>query len=104
MAVGFLPEGLSKKMNIYHPGESAVFCKTKERFGGLSNMAAGFPLLVCGVECRTSEALYYYNETWAEKPDGARGCGTSGGSRASLRVRRHRRRWEREAAMLRFLR
>lgn len=59
VAVGFLPDGIEKNMmNVYHPEKCAVFCKTKERFGGLSNMAAGFPLLVCGVECRTSEALY----------------------------------------------
>src|SRR5438105_2891921 len=37
---------------------SAVFCKTDEEFGGLSNMAAGFPLVVNGVPIRTSEALY----------------------------------------------
>jgi ribA/ribD-fused uncharacterized protein len=37
---------------------SAVFCKTDEEFGGLSNMAAGFPLVVNGVSIRTSEALY----------------------------------------------
>ena len=35
-----------------------VVHKTKERFGGLSNMAAGFPLKVNGVRIRTSEALY----------------------------------------------
>lgn len=38
--------------------ESAVFLKTKEEFGGLSNMAGGFPLKVNGVSIRTSEALY----------------------------------------------
>lgn len=42
----------------YFGSESAVFFKTKERFGGLSNMAAGFPLYVNGVHIRTSEALY----------------------------------------------
>ena len=35
-----------------------MFLKTKEQFGGLSNMAAGFPLRVNGVAIRTSEALY----------------------------------------------
>ncbi|WP_428542878.1 NADAR domain-containing protein [Profundibacter sp.] len=35
-----------------------MFLKTKERFGGLSNMAPGFPLRVNGVRIRTSEALY----------------------------------------------
>src|SRR5215208_5832704 len=42
----------------YHRHESIVFCKTKEEFGGLSNMAAGYPLTVNGVHIRTSEALY----------------------------------------------
>ncbi len=35
-----------------------IFRKTKEAFGGLSNMAAGFPLQVNGHEVLTSEALY----------------------------------------------
>jgi type I restriction enzyme, S subunit len=42
----------------YRPTESAVFLKTNERFGGLSNMAPGFPVIVNGVRIRTSEALY----------------------------------------------
>jgi len=42
----------------YKRRESAVFCKTNEEFGGLSNMAAGFPLRVNGVDILTSEALY----------------------------------------------
>jgi type I restriction enzyme, S subunit len=42
----------------YHRQESVVFCKTKEEFGGLSNMAAGYPLTVNSVHIRTSEALY----------------------------------------------
>jgi len=42
----------------YDREKSIVFLKTKERFGGLSNMAAGFPLHVNGVGIRTSEALY----------------------------------------------
>ncbi|HLK58461.1 MAG TPA: NADAR family protein [Chthonomonadaceae bacterium] len=35
-----------------------VFRKTHEPFGGLSNMAGGFPLEVNGVRILTSEALY----------------------------------------------
>ena len=35
-----------------------VFRKTNERYGGLSNMAPGFPLIVNGIPIRTSEALY----------------------------------------------
>lgn len=42
----------------YDPATSAVFLKTNERFGGLSNMAPGYPLVVNGVHIRTSEALY----------------------------------------------
>jgi type I restriction enzyme S subunit len=42
----------------YTRQESVVFCKTDEEFGGLSNMAAGFPLRVNGVDILTAEALY----------------------------------------------
>ena len=45
-------------MRTYHRSDSAVFLKTREKFGGLSNMAGGFPLVVNGVDIRTSEALY----------------------------------------------
>jgi ribA/ribD-fused uncharacterized protein len=45
-------------LRIYNPENCAVFCKTKERFGGNSNMAGGFPLLVNEVKILTSEALY----------------------------------------------
>lgn len=37
---------------------SVIFRKTNEEFGGLSNMAAGYPLEICGKVWRTSEALY----------------------------------------------
>lgn len=42
----------------YSIAESIVFRKTDEAFGGLSNMAPGYPLLVNGVRILTSEALY----------------------------------------------
>lgn len=42
----------------YNPVDSVVFLKTKERFGGLSNMSSGFPIEINGVQIRTSEALY----------------------------------------------
>ncbi|WP_294298468.1 NADAR family protein [uncultured Sphingomonas sp.] len=42
----------------YDPTQVAVFWKTKERFGGLSNMAAGFPLVINDIRILTSEALY----------------------------------------------
>ena len=46
------------QIRTYDRSSSVVFLKTKEAFGGLSNMAGGFPLLVSGVRIRTSEALY----------------------------------------------
>lgn len=46
------------EVRTYSRKDSAIFRKTAERFGGLSNMAAGFPLRVNGVYIRTSEALY----------------------------------------------
>ena len=46
------------RIREYDYSKSAVFRKTKERFGTLSNMAGGFPLHVNGVQIRTSEALY----------------------------------------------
>ena len=48
----------NSQVRIYDPAASVVFLKTRERFGGLSNMAAGFPLKVNGINVRTSEALY----------------------------------------------
>lgn len=42
----------------YNRADCVVFRKTNERFGGLSNMAPGFPLRVNGHRIRTSEALY----------------------------------------------
>lgn len=43
---------------IYNVTESCIFRKTKELYGGLSNMASGFPLKVNGVHILTSEAIY----------------------------------------------
>jgi type I restriction enzyme S subunit len=48
----------ASQVRTYDPSASVVFLKTNERFGGLSNMAPGFPLRVNGVRIRTSEALY----------------------------------------------
>lgn len=42
----------------YNRAEEVVVFKTKESFGGLSNMASGYPLQVNGVRILTSEALY----------------------------------------------
>ncbi|HXI43680.1 MAG TPA: NADAR domain-containing protein, partial [Bryobacteraceae bacterium] len=46
------------KTRAYRPEECIVFRRTNEDFGGLSNMAPGFPLEVNGVRIRSSEALY----------------------------------------------
>lgn len=43
---------------IYYANECCVFRKTKELYGGLSNMASGFPLKVNGVHILSSEAIY----------------------------------------------
>lgn len=45
-------------LRTYERAEVVVVYKTKESFGGLSNMAAGFPLRVNGIRILTSEALY----------------------------------------------
>ena len=46
------------QVRSYERAESIVFLKTKEAFGGLSNMAGGFPLRVNDIHIFTSEALY----------------------------------------------
>lgn len=43
---------------VYRYSEVCCFRKTKELHGGLSNMAAGFPIRVNGIPILTSEALY----------------------------------------------
>lgn len=48
----------SSQTRIYNRQDVIVFCKTKEKFGGLSNMAAGFPVRINEVRILTSEALY----------------------------------------------
>ena len=45
-------------MRTYDRTASVVFLKTNEQFGGLSNMAGGFPLRVNGIRIFTAEALY----------------------------------------------
>lgn len=46
------------QLRRYERATSVVFLKTREAFGGLSNMASGFPLKINGVRIFTSEALY----------------------------------------------
>ncbi len=48
----------SDQIRTYERVQSVVFLKTKDVFGGLSNMAGYFPLEVNGIKIRTSEALY----------------------------------------------
>jgi ribA/ribD-fused uncharacterized protein len=42
----------------YEQGNSCVFRSTRDAFGGLSNMASGYPVWVNGVKVPSSEALY----------------------------------------------
>ena len=51
------PSGVSL-VRTYRRSEAVVFYKTKEAFGGLSNMASGYPLEINRVRILTSEALY----------------------------------------------
>jgi type I restriction enzyme S subunit len=48
----------SDQVRTYSRAESVVFLKTDEPFGGLSNMAGGYPVRVNGIGILTSEALY----------------------------------------------
>jgi type I restriction enzyme S subunit len=48
----------SDQIRTYDRASSVVFLKTKEKWGGLSNMAGGYPLRVNGLRILTSEALY----------------------------------------------
>ena len=45
-------------MRTYSRKNAIIFRKTNEQFGGLSNMAPGFPLEINGIQILTSEALY----------------------------------------------
>lgn len=45
-------------LRTYVRSEAVVVHKTKEDFGGLSNMASGYPLQINGVRILTTEALY----------------------------------------------
>jgi type I restriction enzyme S subunit len=46
------------KLRTYIRSECVVFYTTTAPFGGLSNMASGYPIAVNGERIRTSEALY----------------------------------------------
>jgi type I restriction enzyme S subunit len=47
-----------KDIRTYNRPDCAVFRKTAEAFGGLSNMAPGYPVRINGVRILTVEALY----------------------------------------------
>jgi ribA/ribD-fused uncharacterized protein len=49
---------IETQIRTYRTQDVVRFRKTSEEFGGLSNMAPGFPILVLGHRIRTSEALY----------------------------------------------
>ncbi|MDX5407892.1 MAG: NADAR family protein [Chromatiaceae bacterium] len=49
---------MTSKLRSYNRKDVVVFCKTKEAYGGLSNMASGFPINVNSAIIQTSEALY----------------------------------------------
>lgn len=55
---------------IYDPTfrELAIFKKTHEEWGGYSNMASGYPLLINNLNIRSSEALYQALK-YTEHPD-----------------------------------
>src|SRR5262245_37505283 len=57
-SISKIDSSASSRMREYDRASAVVFLKTKEAFGGLSNMAGGFPLRVNGVRVSTSEALY----------------------------------------------
>src|SRR5437763_6098245 len=49
---------LDENARSYLKSKCAVFRKTKEQFGALSNMASGFPLRINGRKIWSAEALY----------------------------------------------
>lgn len=53
-----MSKALKNEERIYLYSTSCTFRKTKENFGGLSNMAGGFPVEVNGIYIHSSEALY----------------------------------------------
>jgi ribA/ribD-fused uncharacterized protein len=58
-SASLISEGAEKEpFRQYLRSEAAVFLKTKEKFGGLSNMAGGFPVRVNGRLIPTVEAFY----------------------------------------------
>jgi type I restriction enzyme S subunit len=48
----------TQNFSTYSRNKSAVFLRTAELFGGLSNMAGGYPLSINNIRILTTEALY----------------------------------------------
>ena len=46
------------KKSTYSIKGSCIIYKTKEEFGGLSNMAGGFPLIINNIQIRNTETLF----------------------------------------------
>ncbi|WP_052600210.1 NADAR family protein [Aureispira sp. CCB-QB1] len=46
------------KIRTYEINESCIFKKNKDKWGGLSNMATGFPITINSIKIKSSEALY----------------------------------------------
>lgn len=55
-------------MRSYMESEAAVFFRTREKFGSLSNMASDFPVHV-GDACFNSSEAYYQALRWPHDPD-----------------------------------
>lgn len=49
---------LEEEQRVYHLSDCITFRKTTEKYGGLSNMASGYSLIINGIYIRSSEALY----------------------------------------------
>ena len=49
---------MSSDIRIYSIDNAITFKKTKEKYGGLSNMASGYPINLNNIRILTSEALY----------------------------------------------
>lgn len=47
-----------EETRIYKFNECISFRKTSEKYGGLSNMASGYPIVINGIYIKSSEALY----------------------------------------------
>lgn len=53
-----IPSKVTAGHRTYLRSEVVVVYKTKEEYGGLSNMASGYPVCVNGIRILTSEAMY----------------------------------------------